>query len=181
MNDDCHDNVSHTEKEWEHLKSIRHADGYREGISDGKAAWVQQGFNKGYEVGFASIQHVAELRGKLWGIISMIQTTLPQTNRKQVIEQIQDLISRLGTLEQEIVKDIQFQNLGHSKDTHGDSEMVQEANTNTHKLEQQVTELSKERRQQHHVQLEAIQQSCMEILDHLSLNDKYKAILKSLV
>lgn len=60
------DNIG--DRDYRTLKTARFKDGFREGVSGGENKSAQQGFDTGYEIAFAAVREVAELKGVITSV-----------------------------------------------------------------------------------------------------------------
>ncbi|KAK4705351.1 hypothetical protein P7C70_g855, partial [Phenoliferia sp. Uapishka_3] len=131
MNDDSGPTVS--DQEWSKLSTRYSDEGYRDGITTGKQARLQHGFDQGFNQTSPFARKIGSLRGLASSLLAILTTSsgakhateLLQTlgeNKAEIVAECRAVVSALGKLDAERVLPVDVEAEAHAK-SHADEGM----------------------------------------------------------
>ncbi|ORX38867.1 hypothetical protein BD324DRAFT_577392 [Kockovaella imperatae] len=118
--------------EWNRL-ATRYSDaGYREGITDGKLATLQQGFDQGFNSSVLASRRLGQLRGRANGLLSfLLKTDIPAQNGSSsadparvdlTISNVREFVRLLGNVKRDDILPLDTERLEHERNEHPDQD-----------------------------------------------------------
>ncbi|WVQ83368.1 hypothetical protein IAT38_005509 [Cryptococcus sp. DSM 104549] len=121
LNPDAQGGVSDplVEREYNRIANTYSDAGYREGITDGKLATLQDGFDEGFALSVPLSRQVGSLRGRAAALLAISSASTSTSHAaSSLVDAVRDLVRDLGALRRDQILPEDEERLQHEKEEH---------------------------------------------------------------